>query len=216
MHPLIFAGIFACLYGFLTSFLGNKIIDFLFIRKRYDLTFQDEMYIRGKNRKFFLFALGAFSAFIMINNLEPFALFFALFFAFGMIISTRTDIEQRLIFDLIMLVCAVFGFIAVFAMQLPIMDHLIAACVLFGVMFLFAVISRGGIGGGDVKLLAVIGLWLGEDLALLVFVIGAVLGGLYSLWLIITKRAAKGETFPYGPFYTICAIVVLAIYGFQY
>jgi len=216
MNPLIFAAVFACLYGFLVSFAGNKIIDFLFMRRRYDLTFQDDMYIRGKNRKIFLFTLSAVTAFFMIINLEPFALAFALIFAFGMIVSTRTDMEQHLIFDVLMLPGAVFGIIAVISMKLPIEKHLIAAFALFVVMLIFAVVSGGGIGGGDVKLLAVIGLWLGVDLSLLVFVTGAVLGGVYSLFLLITKRAGKGGAFPYGPFYTISAIVTLALCGFQY
>lgn len=216
MNPLIFASVFACLYGVLVSFAGNKLIDFWFMRKRYDLTFQDDMYIRGKNRKIFLFILSSVSAFFMIINLEPFALAFALVFAFGMIIATRTDMEQRLIFDVLMLPCAVLGIIAIFAMRLPVESHLTAATALFLVMLIFAVISGGGIGGGDVKLLAVIGLWLGVDLSLLVFVTGAVLGGLYSLLLIITKRGTKGTSFPYGPFYTISAILILALYGFQY
>lgn len=216
MNPLIFAGVFAVLYGFLTSFIGNKLIDFLLMRKRYDLTFQDDMYIRGKDRKFFLFALSAICAFFMILNLEPFPLAFALLFAFGMIIATRTDMEQYLIFDVLLIPYAVLGIIAVIAMNLPLKEHLITAGALFAVTLIFAVLSRGGMGGGDIKLLAVIGLWLGKDLGLLAFVSGAVLGGLYAIFLLITKKADKGTAFPYGPFFTISALIVLALCGFQY
>jgi len=144
MNPLIFATVFACLYGFLVSFAGNKIIDFLFMRRRYDLTFQDDMYIRGKNRKIFLFILSFVTAFFMIVNLEPFALAFALIFAFGMIVSTRTDMEQHLIFDVLMLPYAVLGIIAVISMGLPIEKHIIAAVALFVVMLIFAVVSAVG------------------------------------------------------------------------
>ena len=216
MNSLIFVGIFAVLYGFITSFIGNKLIDFLLMRKRYELTFQDDMYIRGKNRKFFLFVLSAISAFFMILNLEAFALAFALIFAFGMIIATRTDMEQYLIFDVWLIPCAIIGIIAVLAMNLPFKEHIFTAAALFVVTFIFAIFSKGGMGGGDVKLLAVIGLWLGYDLGLLTFVFGAVLGGVYSLFLLITKKADKGTAFPYGPFFTISALVALALCGFQY
>ena len=215
MSDYVFAGIFAIVYGFFMAFLGEKIIDFLLLRSRYDLTFPDDIYIRGKNRKPFLFTLSAVSSFFMILMLEPLPLVFALIFTSCLIIVTRTDMEQYMIFDLTLLPYFVLAFPAIFFLNLPLKDHLLTALALFLIMLFFAVISRGGIGGGDVKLLALIGLWLGPDLALLTFAAGAVFGGVFSIILLLTKRREKGGYFAYGPFFTLSALVILAIVGFQ-
>lgn len=216
MNALLFATLIACVYGFFVSFAGNKLIDFLFMRKLDYLTFQEDMTTQGKNRKIFLFVLSAILAFFMAALLKPFALVFALIFAFGMIIATRTDMEQHLIFDILMFPYAVLGIIAVFAMNLPTSNHIIAAAAAFLGMFVLAIITRGGIGGGDIKLLAVIGIWLGQELTLLTFMAGTIVGGIYSLFLLLIKKAGRKEAFPYGPFFAVSAVIILALYGFQY
>lgn len=70
----------------------------------------------------------------------------------------------------------------------------------------------GGFGGGDVKLLAALGLCLGWQLVLLVFFGSVLLGGLYAIWLLATKRAGRKDTFAFGPF--ICIVTgIVAVAG---
>jgi prepilin peptidase CpaA len=52
-----------------------------------------------------------------------------------------------------------------------------------GVLIMFYLL--GGYGGGDVKLLAAIGAWLGAELTLYVFVISSLVSGVYALVLIL-------------------------------
>src|SRR5690349_21201929 len=52
----------------------------------------------------------------------------------------------------------------------------------FGVLFLFYVM--GGMGGGDVKLMAAIGAWLGAPLTFLVFIVSSIAAGFYAVGLI--------------------------------
>lgn len=59
---------------------------------------------------------------------------------------------------------------------------------LFGFTFLFLFYLAGGMGGGDVKLMAGVGAWLGFPLVCYVFVATAVAGGVYALGLIIWYR----------------------------
>ena len=62
---------------------------------------------------------------------------------------------------------------------------------------------RTGLGLGDVKLGAVIGLWLGWlDPWMLVFglCIGVFLGGIAALFLLITRRASRKDPMAYGPY----------------
>ena len=62
---------------------------------------------------------------------------------------------------------------------------------------------RTGLGLGDVKLGAVIGLWLGWlDPRMLVFglCLGVFLGGIAALFLLITRRASRKAPMAYGPY----------------
>jgi leader peptidase (prepilin peptidase)/N-methyltransferase len=67
--------------------------------------------------------------------------------------------------------------------------------------------GRDGIGGGDFKLLAAIGAWLGWRVLLPVVVIASVVGVAHGLWL---KRGGKGhENLAYGPGLAVGALVML-------
>ena len=71
-----------------------------------------------------------------------------------------------------------------------------------GISLLLA-LFRSGLGLGDVKLTAVIGLWLGWfDPWMLVFglCIGVFLGGIAALFLLITRRASRKDPMAYGPY----------------
>lgn len=74
-----------------------------------------------------------------------------------------------------------------------------AAALLFAVLWF---VRPGGMGLGDVKLAAVIGLFLGQlgPAALVVGVAGGfVLGAVYGVVLLATRRAHRGSGIPFGP-----------------
>lgn len=79
---------------------------------------------------------------------------------------------------------------------------LIGGVSMFGVYLLMALAYPGGMGLGDVKLAGVLGLylgWLGWD-ALAVGAFAAfLLGGLFSLVLMVTRRATLRSGIPFGP-----------------
>ncbi len=84
----------------------------------------------------------------------------------------------------------------------------------FGLFFLIAVVSRGGMGWGDVKLMAVIGLATGFPLVILAIVLAAVIGSLVAVALMIARRRRFRETLPFGPFLAIATMITL-IWGSQ-
>jgi leader peptidase (prepilin peptidase)/N-methyltransferase len=77
--------------------------------------------------------------------------------------------------------------------------------------WLIAVISRGGMGWGDVKLAALIGLVCGFPLVLLALILGAVLGGLAALLLLLVRRRrwASGQTIPFGPSLAVATMATI-------
>lgn len=60
--------------------------------------------------------------------------------------------------------------------------------MLFPVVLLFPVFLCGGIGAGDVKLLAVIGSWLSYHTSIFVLAVSIILGGIYAIIHIFTGR----------------------------
>jgi leader peptidase (prepilin peptidase)/N-methyltransferase len=78
----------------------------------------------------------------------------------------------------------------------------IGMAILYAFYFVLRIIRPGGMGGGDVKLAGVVGIYLGW-LGWGALVIGAfaafVLGGLFGLALIAVRRAGRKTAIPFGP-----------------
>ena len=75
------------------------------------------------------------------------------------------------------------------------------------VPLLLVALLTGGFGGGDIKLMAALGLALGWKLTLLTLFGGIVLGGIYAICLLVSKRAGAKDAFAFGPFLCLCAII---------
>lgn len=63
-----------------------------------------------------------------------------------------------------------------------------------------ALLTKGGMGGGDVKLMAAGGLWLGWQGALLALAIASWLGGLAAIVLLVSGKRKRQEAMAFGPF----------------
>lgn len=82
-----------------------------------------------------------------------------------------------------------------------------------GVGFVFllipALIYRGGMGWGDVKMAALIGLVTGFPLVIVSLLMGIILGGLVAGILLLLKKKKRKEPIPFGPFLAVATIVTL-------
>ncbi|MFO7610863.1 MAG: prepilin peptidase [Clostridia bacterium] len=67
-------------------------------------------------------------------------------------------------------------------------------------LYLIAVISKGGMGGGDIKLMAAAGLFLGWKGVLLAMFLGSITGAVVSLVLIAFRIRKRKDLIPFGPF----------------
>jgi leader peptidase (prepilin peptidase)/N-methyltransferase len=82
----------------------------------------------------------------------------------------------------------------------------------FGVYLVISLAARGGLGAGDVKLAAPVGLylgWLGWEALAAGIVLAFVIGGVAGLALAARKRRIRGLTVPFGPF-MLAAVVATA------
>lgn len=105
--------------------------------------------------------------------------------------------------------------VATLAMSQPMswmLRALIGGAALYAFYFVLCVI--GGMGFGDVKLAGILGMalaWLGwEYLAVGAFA-PFVLGGLFSLGLIVARRAKRKDSIPFGPWMILGAFLAFAV-----
>jgi leader peptidase (prepilin peptidase)/N-methyltransferase len=126
----------------------------------------------------------------------------------ALIAVTFIDLETLLIPDRITLPGILIG-TAFHAYPRPwdLLDAL-AGCLLGGGLFyLVAVASRGGMGGGDVKLAAMIGAFLGWRLALVAAFVGVLAGGLVGVGLLASGRRSRKDAVPFGPFLALGGLI---------
>ena len=86
-----------------------------------------------------------------------------------------------------------------------------------GILFLLAVITKGGMGGGDIKLMAACGFLLGWQVVLLSLIFGALSGTIYFIIVAIKNRKSEEKMdhkVPFAPHLAL-AIVVCMFVGQQ-
>ena len=127
-----------------------------------------------------------------------------------LILISLIDYKTQIIPDGLVGVIAVSGALynLLYAQQ-SISDMLLGAAVGFAVMLTIFVISRGGMGGGDVKLSAAVGLWLGVEGTILFLLLAFIMGGVISLLLLASGAKSKGDAIPFGPFLCLAAFVTV-------
>ena len=198
----------------LLSIAGNRWIDRLYAQSVSILSFPTAIKKRSLfRRKGLAFLLGFLFAFTALNHpgIPPLSLYFQLAFVYLLVLYTCTDFEQQVIFDNMLLPFALLGGIYTTTMGLPVFDHALAATAGGLSFLLLAILTRGGIGGGDIKLIASLGLWLGTKELLTITITGLILGGIAALLLLVTGKKKRNEYFAYGPYFTIVTIIVAVI-----
>lgn len=80
-----------------------------------------------------------------------------------------------------------------------------------GLLYLIAFISRGGMGGGDVKLAAMIGALYGLKIVLVSLFISFLLGGIIGILLIVFKLKGRKDYIPFGPYIALGTILTLLL-----
>ena len=128
-----------------------------------------------------------------------------------LIIITAIDIEHQIIPDVITLPGIVLG-LAVGSYTIGYADSLIGLFLGGGLFYLLAVLSNGGMGGGDIKYISAAGALLGWQKVLLVIFTGAFLGSIVGLFQIIIQKKSRKSLIPFGPFLAAGTLITL-FYG---
>ena len=88
-------------------------------------------------------------------------------------------------------------------------DAVLGAAAGGGILLVIVLVSKGGMGWGDVKLSTVIGLFLGWQSTLVALYISFISGGVVSLLLLFTGKKGRKDPVPFGPFLSGSAALAL-------
>ena len=78
-------------------------------------------------------------------------------------------------------------------------------------LYLVALISKGGMGGGDIKLIAMIGAFVGWQGALFTIFVGACIGSLVGITLMLLGQKGRKDKIPFGPYLALGALLFTCI-----
>lgn len=129
----------------------------------------------------------------------------------SLVVITAIDLDHQIIPDVISLpgiltglALSLFGLIPV-----PFLESVIGAFLGGAIFFIIAFASRGGMGGGDIKLIAMIGSFLGWQKMLLTIFISSLSGSVIGLILMALGKKGRKSKIPYGPFLALGGAVAL-------
>ncbi len=141
-----------------------------------------------------------------------------LFYSFVLsilIVISFIDYDEQIIPDGLLLIllsgAIIYKLLNYFLLKLPLnlWDNIFGFLIGFALFFLIALISKGSMGGGDIKLIALLGLILGLKKTLLNILLSFIIGAIVSIVLLLTKRKGRKDAVPFGPFINISFLITL-------
>ena len=131
----------------------------------------------------------------------------------ALLVVTGTDLTHRIITNVVTVPGIILGLVGA-STVLPVgpVNALLGVLVGGGILWALAwaspyLFGKEGMGGGDIKLLAMIGAFLGWKPALLTIMIGSVAGSVIGIGLIGFRFMKRDEYIPFGPFLVLGALV---------
>jgi len=125
------------------------------------------------------------------------------------------DWDHKIIPDVITLPGIVVGFLcAITLIPTGWVNSLVGILVGGGILLVLAwaspfLFGKEGIGGGDIKFLAMVGAFLGWEQAMLTLMVGSIVGAVVGIVLLATKVLQKGQYIPFGPYLAFGGLIAV-------
>lgn len=130
------------------------------------------------------------------------------FIAFLVVIFVQ-DLRYQVILSNVVWIGAVFGLVINVSFLHYDFNSLALGALIGGGFFLiqFLVSSGRWIGGGDVRLGVMMGLWLGWQDTVVALFLAYIIGAIFGLFLLVTKKANSKTAVPFGTFLSVSTVV---------
>lgn len=144
-----------------------------------------------------------------------FSFLFSFIFACFLIIITFIDLEHQIIPDVLTLPgIPLFFLAAVLGMRLPWLEAALGLLIGGGILYLIAFgyelfTKREGMGGGDIKLLAMLGAFLGWKSLIFILLVSSFIGALAGITAMLIQGKDMKYAVPFGPFLSLGALAYI-------
>ncbi len=158
---------------------------------------------------------GISSLFLFLKYGPSWSYLFYFSFVAALIVITVIDLYHQIIPDVISLPGIGVGLLgALIIPHIAFKNSLIGMLLGGGSLFIIATLyqwlfKREGMGGGDVKLLAMIGAFLGWEAVLLTILLSSLIGSITGIMMIVLKGKDFKYAIPFGPFLSLGAAIAL-------
>jgi len=133
----------------------------------------------------------------------------------ALIIIAFIDLNEQIIPDVISLPGIIIGLTLSFFVPYLSFINSVLGVVVGGVIILViglvgsVIFKKEAIGGGDIKLAAMIGAFLGWRYIIISLFLGFFLGALTGIFLVLSRVKSREDVIPFGPFIVLCSIITL-------
>ena len=133
----------------------------------------------------------------------------------ALIIIAFIDLNEQIVPDVISLPGIVIGFIlSFFVPYISFINSALGVVVGGGIILIIGmagsvIFKKEAMGGGDVKLAAMIGAFLGWRYIIISLFLGFFIGALAGIFLIMSKIKSREDTVPFGPFIVLGSFITL-------
>lgn len=185
-------------YDFIKDFKVNRVI------------IRDAIWSREYFILLFINAVGLLSILIKINN--PINILSATVVMETLILLSMVDIRYGLIPDSSHIIILVAALLMMFAPESTNLNNRLLG-LLIGGGFFWILNLLGGMGGGDVKLMAVAGFWMGYPRIMIAMIVGIFCAAIVGVLLIITKKKTRKDPIAFGPYLSFGIIIAAIFYA---
>jgi leader peptidase (prepilin peptidase)/N-methyltransferase len=157
-----------------------------------------------------LFAVAVFNRYgVSVESVVLYA------FVAALLVVTFIDIDHQIIPDLITYPGIVVGFLSSLVLDhITYKDSLLGIFLGSGLLLLVALgyyflTKKEGMGGGDIKLLAMIGAFLGWKAIIFTIFVGSAAGTIVGIAVALRSKKGRKMAVPFGPFLSLGALLFL-------
>ncbi len=132
-----------------------------------------------------------------------------------LIVTTLIDLKEMIIPDSLVITLLILSIIhktlnyIINKTHMNLIDSIGGLILAGGIFLLIVILSKGGMGGGDVTLIGALGFVLGVKHILLTIFLSFILGGVISIFLLATKLKTRKDPIPFGPFIVLGFMITL-------
>ena len=135
-----------------------------------------------------------------------------------LIVVTLIDLKEMIIPDILVVIILILSVLNkglnyfIYGVSPEILSSLGGLLLAGGLFLAIVLLSRGGMGGGDVTLIAALGFVIGIKYILLTIFLSFILGAIISIFLLVSKLKTRKDPIPFGPF-IILAFFITVLWG---